>query len=234
VSVNNSVLLNNLGNFVNRILKFVCGKHYHGMIPSSSEEHDQLPAFATLKEETNTLLAQYIQELDAVKLRAGITTALQISQLGNSFLQASNLTNRLAEEEPKKCAAVAVYSVNLIHLLASLIEPYMPDTAASINRQLNTTLLPIPDQWAADSIKPGHVIGTPEYLFRRIAPEKAEEWRGLYGNQKKAKNEEAGNQKKAKNKDGNQKKAKNKEDGNQKKAKNRDGNQKKAKNEEDG
>ena len=185
------MLLNNLGNFVSRVLKFVAGKHYNGIVPSSEDYH-QVSPFKALKDEVSVLLARYINELDAVKLRAGIATVLQISQLGNGFLQSNNLSNRLAEEEPQRCSAVVNYTVNLIHLLASLIAPYMPDTAASINKQLNAALLPIPDQWNMDSIKPGHKIGVPELLFRRIPPEKADEWRELFGNQeaKKAKDKE--------------------------------------------
>jgi len=190
ILANNIILLNNLGNFVSRVLKFVAGKHYNGIVPSGEDYH-QISSFKALKDEASVLLAQYIRELDAVKLRSGIATVLQISQLGNGFLQSNSLSNRLAKEEPQRCIAVVSYAVNLIHLLASLIAPYMPDTAASINKQLNAAPLPIPDQWNVDSIKPGHKIGVPEFLFRRIPPKKADEWRELFGNQeaKKAKDE---------------------------------------------
>lgn len=192
IFANNTILLNNLGNFVSRVLKFVAGTHYNGIVPSSEGCH-QLPPFKALKDEVNGLLTQYIHELDAVKLRAGVATVLHISQLGNGFLQSNDLSNRLAEQDPQTCRAVVSYAVNLIHLIAGLISPYMPDTAASINKQLNTAILPIPHQWNADSIQPGHTIGTPEFLFRRIPPEKANEWRVLFGNQEaqKAKDEEA-------------------------------------------
>jgi methionyl-tRNA synthetase len=215
IAANNSVLLNNFGNFVSRVVKFIAGKNYNSVVPSREIED---PSFKAFKDEVNVLLTQYIDELDAVKLRAGIATVLQISQLGNGFLQSNNLTNRLAEEEPQKCNTVINYAVNLIHLLASLMEPYIPDTSASINKQLNTTPLQIPDQWNVDSISAGHKIGTPELLFRRIPPEKAAEWRDLYGNQEaqKAKAEEVSKKaaKKAARKDAAAKKsAKAKEEG---------------------
>ncbi|QKX58005.1 uncharacterized protein TRUGW13939_05125 [Talaromyces rugulosus] len=38
-------------------------------------------------------------------------------------------------------------------------------------------LLAVSDYWNADSIQPGHATGKAEYLFSRIKPEKAEEWR---------------------------------------------------------
>lgn len=69
----------------------------------------------------------------------------------------------------------------------------MPQTAQSINAQLRTEPLAIPDRWAADSIKPNHEIGRAEHLFRRIDPEKAQEWREMFGSKEAAalKEEEA-------------------------------------------
>lgn len=80
-----------------------------------------------------------------------------------------------------KCAAVIGILINLIYLLASFIEPYLPDTAKSINTQLDADLLPIPSHWAVGSIAVGHKIGKSEHLFSRIKPEKAEEWRKTFG-----------------------------------------------------
>jgi methionyl-tRNA synthetase len=175
----NNALLKNLGNFVSRVLKFVNAKHFNNIIPGQSDVHD--PSFDVLKDEVNKLLAQYIDELDSVKLRSGMSTVLSISQQGNGFLQSNKLDNKLAENEPSKCAAVVNLAVNLIHLLASIVAPFLPETASSINRQLKIEPLPIPTRWNADSIKPGHEIGKAEYLFSIIKPEKGEDWREMFG-----------------------------------------------------
>jgi methionyl-tRNA synthetase len=53
-------------------------------------------AFDEWKRDINNLLTQYIQDLDTVKLRSGISTVLQISQQGNAFLQSNKLDNSLA------------------------------------------------------------------------------------------------------------------------------------------
>jgi methionyl-tRNA synthetase len=73
-----------------------------------------------------------------------------------------------------------------------MVAPYMPETAQSINRQLCIDALLIPNEWDANSIKPGHKIGKAEYLFGRIKPEKAEEWLQEFGSEqvKKVKEEE--------------------------------------------
>ncbi|KAK4217075.1 putative methionine--tRNA ligase, cytoplasmic [Rhypophila decipiens] len=172
ISVNNNLLLKNLGNFVSR---------YHEA------------SFGVFKDDIAKLLTRYIQELDAVKLRPGLSTVLAISQQGNGFLQSNKLDSNLFKNEPSKCAAVIGLAVNLVHLLAALLAPYMPDTASSINKQLCADSLPIPDRWGADSIKPGHKIGKAEHLFRPIKPEKAQEWRKAFGAEevKKVKEEEA-------------------------------------------
>lgn len=191
ISSNNNMLLKNLGNFVSRVVKFVNSKHFNRIVPNYTNYHE--PLFDTWKEEINVLLTQYIRSLEAVKLRAALSKVLQISQQGNIFLQSNSLNNKLAENEPSKCAAVIGLALNLIHLLSSVIAPYMPDSATLINTQLRADPLPIPDYWTADSIKPGHEIGQAAYLFTTIKPEKGEEWREMFGSRKvkKLKEDEA-------------------------------------------
>jgi methionyl-tRNA synthetase len=179
INVNNNILLKNLGNFASRVVKFINSKNFNGVVPDYTKYQDA--TFDAWKDEINQLLTRYIKELDAVKLRAGITTILQISQQANGFLQSNKLDNKLFENEPLKCAAVLGYTVNLLHLLSSIIAPYMPDTAKSLIRQLRADPLPIPDHWDVDSIKPGHELGKAEYLFQNIKPEKGEEWRKRFG-----------------------------------------------------
>lgn len=198
ISCNNNLLLKNLGNFVSRVVKFVNGKNYNNVVPNYTEYQDA--TIDEFKAEINKLLAQYLEEMDAVKIKAGLATVLFISQAGNAFLQSHKLDNKLAENEPAKCGAVVGLALNLIHLLAAVLTPFMPDTAASILDQLKAEPILIPDTWTADSIKPGHEIGKAAYLFGNIKPEKGLEWRESFGGDevKKAKEEAAA--KKAKKK----------------------------------
>lgn len=179
IADNNNVLLKNLGNFVNRIVKSVNSRHYNSVVPDWTAYQE--PSFESWKRDINGYLKQYLEDLDTVKLRAGIHTVLEISQKGNAFLQFHKLVNNSAKSAPAECAAVVGLAVNLAHLLAALLTPYMPATAESINTQLKATALRIPDVWTADSIRPGHEIGAATYLFTRIKPEKAQEWRDRFG-----------------------------------------------------
>jgi methionyl-tRNA synthetase len=79
---NNSELLNNLGNFINRALVFL-NNNFEGIIPEINlEEADKL-----LLAQINRELAHYKNLLDKVKLRDGIKPILNISRIGNQFIQ---------------------------------------------------------------------------------------------------------------------------------------------------
>jgi methionyl-tRNA synthetase len=113
-----------------------------------------------------------------------------ISALGNKFLQDNKFGNQLLAEDPDCCNAVVSLALNHLHLLASLLFPYMPGTALSIfgqlglrgsNQEQHEITFCIPDTWAGDALTPGHIIGTPELLFSTIPPTKVVEWREAFG-----------------------------------------------------
>ncbi|KAJ5711900.1 methionyl-tRNA synthetase [Penicillium malachiteum] len=185
ISANNNILLKNLGNFVNRVVKFFNSAKFNNIVPDYTQYHQD--SFETWKKHVGSLLTDYTDKLEAVKIRAALATVLQL------FLQSNNLDNKLAARAPLKFAAVIGLTVNLIHLLASLLCPFMPETADSINAQLNAAALPIPDDWDTNSIKPGHEIGKANFLFSSLKPQKGPERRGLFGGQEaqKAKGEGA-------------------------------------------
>lgn len=123
IDANNNVLLKNLGNFVNRVIKFVNSKIYDSKVPDYTKFTD--PYFEEHKKKVNEALKQYIDESENVKIKAALATALAISSLGNQLLQDNKLDNRLATEEADKCASVVGLALSHIHLLASLIQPYL-------------------------------------------------------------------------------------------------------------
>ncbi|KAK7191102.1 putative methionine--tRNA ligase, cytoplasmic protein rar1 [Paraphaeosphaeria sporulosa] len=191
IDSNNNELLKNLGNFINRVIKFLNSKIYDSIVPDYTKfTSEYLDAH---KKKVNEALKRYIAELEDVKIRAALATALHVSSLGNTLLQDNKLDNALATNEPDRCAAVVGMALSHIHLLASLIHPYMPDTTTSILAQLNTSFLTIPDDWEARSLPVGHKIGKAAYLFSQIKPEREQEWREQFGGEeaRKAKEEKA-------------------------------------------
>jgi methionyl-tRNA synthetase len=138
--------------------------------------------------------------MEGAHLRAGVQTAMKIAEAGNGLIQANRLDNALIANEPELAAAVVGTVLNLIYLLSSVFSPYMPATSKSILEQLDAPFQYIPtldelkDGWKPTALKAGHKIGKAQYLFSRIDPKKAEEWREMFGGSqadRKKKEEEA-------------------------------------------
>ncbi|SMQ55579.1 unnamed protein product [Zymoseptoria tritici ST99CH_3D7] len=196
IAANNNELVNNFGNFVNRILKYVNSPNYDSTIPAAPEldpTSETAKSIQTHIKDVNDKLKQYREEMDAVHLKSGLVCAREISSLGNKLLQDNRLDNALFQSERARCDAVVNLAVNHVHLLASVIAPYLPATSRNILSQLQAELLIIPDEWQADSIPAGHKIGKAAHLFKTIKPEKEAEWKEMFGGSelKKAKEEEA-------------------------------------------
>lgn len=177
VSRNNNELLANLGNFVNRLVKFAIAK-YNGVVPSYDSKYIQ--NYQQFENDINGLLASYIENMEAVNLRKGLEIAMQISSRGNSFLQDNKLDNSLYANTPDVSDAVVGVGLNLIYLVSAVISPFMPETTNQINEILNAPPLSITDKFS-QVLKSGHNIGKAQYLFKRIDEKKVEEWRNLYG-----------------------------------------------------
>ncbi|CAM0135221.1 methionine--tRNA ligase mes1 [Umbelopsis sp. WA50703] len=176
ITKNNSELLNNVGNFVNRVIKFVTAK-YDGVIPDGNLSGD---AEVKLFNDVNVLLKQYNETLESVKLRQGLHIAMTISARGNAYLQENKIDNNLFNNQRAKCDSVIYASIQLIYLLSAIFYPYMPGTSEGILRQLNAPERTIPDEFVSD-ILPGHKIGKPEYLFTRIDDKMEQVWKAKYG-----------------------------------------------------
>ncbi|CEI98711.1 Putative Cytoplasmic methionine-tRNA ligase Mrs1 [Rhizopus microsporus] len=176
ITKNNSELLNNFGNFVNRAIRFIFAK-YDGVIPKA-DFNGQLET--DLFKDVNALLKQFVEQMEAVKLRAALGTVMALSARGNQYLQEANLSNALFDESRPKCDAVVASAANLIYLLSALVSPFMPATSDSMCRQLNAPARNIPDEFTLD-ILPGHVLGGAEYLFTRIDEKMEQVWKSKYG-----------------------------------------------------
>lgn len=208
---NNSELLSVLGNFVNRIIKFVVAKCnstvplYQIERPSSGvqslDEKSPDDVFNKFMAEVQDLLSQYFAAMESIKLREGLRLVMTLAARGNLFLQENKFDNTLLKQEPKRCAKVIGYALNLVYLLSAVVEPYMPRTAQQILEQLNASPMFIPDTFEL-LILPGHRLGKPAHLFNRIADEQVEFWKQKFGSasdvEKTSKEKDSGKKKKGK------------------------------------
>jgi methionyl-tRNA synthetase len=172
----NSELLANLGNFVSRVVRFVRAK-YNGVVP----EFDLVEmAGSSTAQKINQQISVYLEAMEVTKLKVALKAAMAISTVGNEFLTSSKLDNSLFSGQPSVCAQVIGTAVNIVHLLGTLLYPFVPATSESIYGQLNAPVAMIPDSFEA-RVLGGHVIGEPEHLFVKIEEAKIEELRRLYG-----------------------------------------------------
>lgn len=176
VTRNNTELLANLGNFVNRLVKFVSAK-FNKVVPEYDVSNLD---YATISKDLNALLATYNEAMESVSERKGLETAMQISTRGNQFLQENKLDNSLLANNPEKAAAVIGVGVNIIYLLSAIFAPFMPETSTQILEQLNAPPRLIPNEFSLD-ILGGHNLGKPAYLFSRIDEAKIDEWKSKFG-----------------------------------------------------
>ena len=169
---NNSELLANLGNFVNRALKFT-KDNFEGIIGKMSLTVEDKQIIAKI----NRCLKQYIDLLEKCREREAITQILNISRIGNQFMQAEKPWKLIKNEESKNRAhSVVSFCANISCLLAILVEPYMPHLSREMFRMLNIQLEEVNVLGEEEPLfrcflKPGHVIGKPEPLIKEIKPE---------------------------------------------------------------
>ncbi|KAG0629078.1 hypothetical protein M758_1G075200 [Ceratodon purpureus] len=188
----NNELLKNLGNFIHRTLSFLAkpaGEGGYGkVIPEvgNPEEHELTQKFAT---EIGGAVAEYISSMEAVKLKGGLKAAMKVSSLGNLYLQESQFW-KLYKQDPPACAIVVKTSVGVVHLLATLLEPFMPSFSQKILAQLN---LPISTMSLVEEdgdleraskpwnlVQSGHTIGNPEPIFAEMKDEEMESYRAKF------------------------------------------------------
>ncbi|GMY15990.1 methionine--tRNA ligase, cytoplasmic [Fagus crenata] len=190
----NSELLNNLGNFINRVLSFVAkppGQGYGSIIPQPSDaDPDPLKHEPTNKlvGEIVKFVGQYVEAMEKVKLKSGLKAAMSISSEGNGYLQESQFW-KLYKEDPLSCSLVIRTSTGLVYLLACLLEPFMPSFSLEVLKQLNFPpetpislekgdIDRVSRPW--EILPAGHKIGTPEPLFKELKEEEVEFFRNKF------------------------------------------------------
>lgn len=182
VSRNNSELLNNFGNFINRALMFVYN-NFGGVIPEMDLTEDDKNFIALINKE----LKSYIDNNEKMRMREALKDVLNMSKLGNQFIQSNKpwVLVKGSEADRSRAGTVLGVATNLSWLLSVLIHPYMPGICEEIQRQLQVT-----DEGnvVLDNfvpyLQPGHKIGKPHPLFDKLDASVADQFRAKYGGTK--------------------------------------------------
>ncbi|XP_051562038.1 methionine--tRNA ligase, cytoplasmic-like isoform X1 [Myxocyprinus asiaticus] len=182
---NNSELLNNLGNFINRAGMFVC-RFFEGCVPEMLLNEDDKRLIAQVCWE----LKQYIQLLDKVRIRDALKCILNISRHGNQYIQVNEPWKKIkgGDSDRHRAGTVTGVSVNVACLLSVVLEPYMPTVSHTIRTQLQA-----PPSCASAMLQgtgtfictlpAGHRIGTVSPLFQKLETEQIESLRKRFGGQ---------------------------------------------------
>lgn len=170
---NNSELLNNLGNFVNRALTFV-KNNFNGEIQKIDLNKEDKEFLVGVTNELNN----YTSMMEQVRLRDGLRSILSISSLGNQYIQANKPWVLIKGDAVEKARAGSITSLaaNVVCLVSVLLHPFMPTTCVALLTQLKHTKAL--DYKLTDHVvlylKSGHVIGEVKPPFQKIEAEVTE------------------------------------------------------------
>jgi methionyl-tRNA synthetase len=152
-------LANGLGNLVNRSLSML-QRYRHGAVPPPA--HD-------LADTVNQAALTSIDHLRHHRLQASLLATWSIVNRANQFVD-QTVPFKLAKDpsQTDRLDAVLYNLAETCRILAVLLWPFIPDTAAKIHAQLG--LSDPPDRFNAATwglLPQGHVIGSPQVLFPR-------------------------------------------------------------------
>lgn len=158
---NNSELVANVGNLVNRATVFI-SNNFNGEVPAGSpNEQDKL--FLQEQSRQHAKVAELLNEL---KLKEAMDATMAFSRNINRYFQ-DNAPWKAIKEDKRRAASVLYVLANQIKDLAVLLWPFLPETGGRIFRQLAIEK----KEWndlGKFSIPAGHRIEKPEILFRKI------------------------------------------------------------------
>ena len=169
----NADLIGTVGNFVHRTFVLI-NRHFDGRVPrpGKMEEADEA-VLGRLK----ALFEEATRELYAFRLKSALKAVVEVAHEGNRYLNEREPW-RLVREDPELAATVLYVAAQLTKALAVLLAPFTPGAAERLWGMLNLPGSVHEASWddALKPLEPGHAIGEPEPLFKKV-PEDPEELR---------------------------------------------------------
>lgn len=183
---NNHELVNNLGNFIQRVV-VLSGKNYGGLVPKinpelaieSGSEPGKKGFFDTELRFLHDRLEEMGHEIEHFNFREAAKILMEISTFGNQLLQ-FNEPWKTIHTEPEKVKVVLNLGLQIVAALSVACRPFLPFTSDKLRKMLNLPpieeageLLGILNDLADGSpiLSPNHAINPPEHLFSRISDE---------------------------------------------------------------
>lgn len=130
----NSDLANTLGNLVNRTIS-MSNKYFGGIVRNTGVEGE---ADADLKRVATNTLNTVKEKMDKLRVADAITEIFNLFKRCNKYIDETMPWSLAKNEEDHKRLETVLYNlVESIVIGASLLEPFMPETAEKVLKQLN-------------------------------------------------------------------------------------------------
>lgn len=187
---NNNELVNNLANFVNRVL-VLSHKYYGGVVPRIDPDITFNSGWETATtgqyNDELRLLHNKLQEMGAAieryELREALRILMEISSAGNALLQ-FNEPWKTVKEAPEMVKVVMNLAIQYVAVLSVAARPFIPFSSDKLRKMLN--LNPLQDNGdllealnelveGNPVVPPQHALNAPEHLFSRIPDEVIEQ-----------------------------------------------------------
>lgn len=166
----NSDLANTLGNLVNRTIS-MSNKYFGGIVADKGESTDaaQAAVDADLKAVVTDTYKRVSKKMDDLRVADAITEIFALFKRCNKYIDETEPWVLAKDEAKKDRLSTVLYNlVEGIVIGASLLEPFMPETAARIAAQLNTDIRSFDDIEKFGLYPSGNqVTDKPEILFQR-------------------------------------------------------------------
>lgn len=179
----NAELVNNLANFVHRVL-VLTHKYYGGIVPVAQA---QLPIKSgwepgvetTVKDDLSRLYSHLLTagaEIERFNFREALRILMELSSTGNALLQ-FNEPWKQVNDHPERVRAVIQLAIQYVAALSVALHPYLPFTSSRLRNMLMLTESLTKGVWQhmLDTLAGGsllvsaqHGIGAPEHLFERV------------------------------------------------------------------
>ena len=165
----NSNLANYLGNLVSRTLAMT-KKYFGGTVPAPAQgtEFD-----ASLIETVKQTVETYKAKMDDLHIADAENAVFAMLRRANKYIDETAPWILAKDEDKKEVLGTVLYNLlETIRVGAVLLTPFMPSTAASIFKQLNTEAGDLSTVENFGVYAAGTVLGESEMLFGRIDAEK--------------------------------------------------------------
>jgi methionyl-tRNA synthetase len=162
----NSDLANTLGNLVNRTIS-MSNKYFGGVVSNKGVEGD---VDADLKAVVTGTYDKVEAKMEELRVADALTEIFNLFKRCNKYIDETEPWKLAKDEASSDRLATVLYNlVESITIGASLLEPYMPETAEKIVKMLNTSIRDFEDIKTFGLYASGtKVTQAPEILFARL------------------------------------------------------------------